>query len=428
MNFFDLAVEKTLELLSVNSVQNTPCANSPFGEGVAKCLRFVEDWAKAEGFKTFCNGYYTWAEIGDGDLFGILGHVDTVPFEGDWSANPLGEIKDGKIYGRGVLDDKGPMMLALYAVISLLKEGKIPKRRIRFIFGGNEESGWKCIDKYLEKEEIPKEGISPDGDFPVINLEKGVVNIETLFKKPKSLISFTGGVRANIVIDECSAVVNEVLPKMSESDFSSFVKNGKTYINAFGKPAHGSTPQKGDNAAWKILKFLKENSKENYEGLKRAICHTDGSGINIKSSDEISGALTANAGIVNVKGDMLSVVFDIRYPLCENTESINNKIAQTENVTGTKILHFHKPHFVEKDSSLICNLLNAYNKVTGENAEPISIGGATYARAIPQGVAFGPIFPDMESTIHQKNEYVSLSDFRKIYDIYYEAFKNILFN
>ena len=201
---FEEAVKSALALIGKNSVQSAPCAESPFGRGVAQCLAAVAEDARAHGFTVGeGDGYYVWAEIGQGDLFGILGHVDTVPIGEGWTAEPLGEIKDGVMYGRGVLDDKGPMILALYAVYSLIAEGRKPKRRIRFIFGGNEESGWKCIERYLQKEEIPPEGISPDADFPVINCEKGVAHIELKLKKPADLLSMRGGDRANVVMPLC---------------------------------------------------------------------------------------------------------------------------------------------------------------------------------------------------------------------------------
>ena len=150
-DMFDEALCALKKLVAIDSVQAAPCNASPFGEGVAKCLQFVADDAKSRGFKVgLGDGYYVWAETGEGDLFGVLGHLDTVPLGGGWHADPLGEIKDGVFYGRGVLDDKGPMTLAFYAALSLLKEGKKPKRRIRFIWGGNEESGWKCIERYLQ--------------------------------------------------------------------------------------------------------------------------------------------------------------------------------------------------------------------------------------------------------------------------------------
>lgn len=427
-DMFEKAVAKTMQLLSIDSVQSAPCADSPFGEGVAKCLHAVCDDAKEHGFRTFYgDGYYAYAETGEGELFGILGHVDTVPYEGKWDANPLGEIKDGKIYGRGVLDDKGPMICCMYAAFELLQKGYKPTKRIRFIFGGNEETGWKCIDRYAQKEEMPSTGFSPDGDFPVINCEKGVAQILVSMKKPQGLISLDGGVRANIVIDEATAVFEGKGKEVNEDKLTATVKDGKTYVSAKGKPAHGSTPMLGDNAVWRILGYAAENFGEEYAKLRDKLCNWYGEGLGIAMSDEKSGCLTCNVGIIHVNGQNLDVTLDIRHPNSVQRAEVEKKLSQVEGVVSVTTQHFHDPHFVDAEDGLVKGLLGAYNKVTGTDSKPLAIGGATYARALPVGVAFGPMFPDQESTIHQKNEHCSLVDYRKMYDIYYEAMKELLF-
>ena len=247
MYLFDKALDATMKMLAVDSVQGAPCADSPFGEGVAKCLHIVEDAAKERGFRTvYGDGYYVYAEIGEGDLFGILGHVDTVPYEGKWDANPLGEIKDGKIYGRGVLDDKGPMIACLYALKQLKDEGFVPSKKIRLIFGCDEESGWGCMDYYSSKIKLPDVGFSPDGDFPVINVEKGVCHLTmTVDGLPKSIKNISGGSRVNIVMDDCFV---QIEGDVSVSGCEKTFKDGNTFLWCVGNGAPGSTPQSGDTA------------------------------------------------------------------------------------------------------------------------------------------------------------------------------------
>lgn len=427
MYLFDKALDATMKLLAVNSVQGSPCNDSPFGEGVAKCLHFVEKEAKDHGFRTcYGDGYYVWAEVGEGDLFGVLGHVDTVPFEGKWDADPLGEIKDGRIYGRGVLDDKGPMICCMYAAFQLLQEGYKPSCRLRFIFGGNEETGWKCIERYLEREEKPVTGFSPDGDFPVIHCEKGVAQILVRFKKPSSLISLDGGVRANIVIDDASAVIEGEGMSVSEGKLTAQVRDGKTYVRATGKPAHGSTPELGDNAVWHILRYAAENFGGEYARLYSQLCDWTGAGLGIAAEDA-SGALSCNVGIVRVDGECLEVTLDIRHPNSMKRSEVEDRLRAVEGVISVETQHFHDPHFVDENEPLVRNLLGAYNDVTGTDGKPFSIGGATYARALEHGVAFGPMFPWQESTIHQKNEYATVEDFKKMYDVYLEALKRTAF-
>lgn len=427
MDRFNDAIQATMRLLATDSVQGTPCDESPFGEGVAKCLKEVRDIAEAHGFRTcYGDGYYVWAEVGEGELFGVLGHLDTVPYEGVWDADPLGEIKDGRIYGRGVLDDKGPMICCMYAAFQLLEEGYKPARRLRFIFGGNEETGWKCIERYMQKEERPVQGFSPDGDFPVIHCERGVAHIVVRFKKPANLISLDGGVRANIVIDDAGAVIDGSGASVSDGKLTAETREGKTYIRAAGKPAHGSTPQQGDNAVWRILGYAAENFGGEYAELYSSLCDYTGKGLGIDASDE-SGALTCNVGIVHVSGDVLEVTLDIRHPACITREELTKRLRAVKGVLSAKVLHFHDPHCVDEDDPLVRKLLGAYNAVTGRDDKPLAIGGATYARALERGVAFGPMFPWQESTIHQKNENASLEDFRLMYDVYLEALKSTVF-
>ncbi len=423
-DMFERALSALKELVAVDSVQSAPCKASPFGEGVAKCFELVAADARRNGFTVGeGDGYYVWAEVGKGRLFGILGHLDTVPLGGGWHADPLGEERDGFLYGRGVLDDKGPMTLAYYAVLSLLKEGKKPKRRIRFIWGGNEESGWKCIERYLQREEIPKEGVSPDADFPVINCEKGVVHVRLAFDKPEGVISLKGGERVNVVMPDCRA---EVCGECGGDGVVAIMRDGVTTLTATGKAAHGSTPQEGDNAGCKILKALAGVFPE-CERLARLLCDSDGSGLGIGCRDEKSGALTCNIGIIDTDAKNLYVELDIRHPIDVPRGDILKKLEKVEGVKSVELTAFHEPLYVAPDDPLVKALLDAYNKCTEECASPIAIGGATYARALPKAVAFGPIFPGEKSTIHMPDEGQSVAKLRKIYDIYRASFERLLF-
>lgn len=427
---FKAAVAKTMELIAIDSVQSQPCDRSPFGEGVADCLDLVCETAKSFGMTVRNeNGYYCTCDVGEGETFGILGHIDVVPYDDDWTANPLGEIRDGKIYGRGVLDDKGPMTCCLYAVKQLLDEGFRPNCKIRFIFGGNEESGWKCIDRYNQVDVMPERGFSPDGDFPVINCEKGLVGYEVFIDMPKDILYIKGGSRVNIVMAKCECIIDGELAFPADPRLKAEIKDGKTYLTAFGKPAHASTPSEGENALWILLEYLSEELGGEYTRLFRKLCHNDGSGADVKLRDEKSGNLTFNAGVVDSqsKEGKLHLLIDIRHPVTYTKEDIAERLKKSLNSDEVSVRNYHDPLYIDKDNELVQSLLSAYNEVTGENLSPITIGGGTYARALKCGVAFGPMFPDMESTIHQKDERVSLDDFRKMYEIYYHAIKKLLF-
>ncbi len=421
-----------LSLLAVNSVQGEPADGAPFGVGTREALDRFLAIAASFGFKTkVLDGMVGWAEIGKGELLGIPFHLDTVPFGEDWSRSPLGEVADGVIYGRGAEDDKGPAVAVLYALKSLLDEGRLPRRRIRLIAGLNEESGWKCIERYLQTEEVPALSFSPDADFPVIFSEKGVLHVCVSLKKPEEVISFTAGERVNMVADRAVLEVKT----LSDAAFSKCLKGGVKVkfieggfrLTAEGVSAHGSTPEKGKNAVLKILYAVKSSS-EFLADLYDYFHHTDGKGLGIDLKDEVSGDLTLNLGRVRTDGDRLLFSLDVRYPAATNEEALLKKLQAVFGADAAITVEGrHLPLYVSPESELVTSLLAAYNEVTGENASPIAIGGATYARAFPNAVAFGPVFPGEESRIHQKDECITVDGLLKCAEIYRAALLKLAF-
>lgn len=429
MDYINQLLNDTLKLVAIDSVQSEPTALSPFGDGVGKCLQEALGIAYKLGFNTRNeNGYYGTAEIGEGEEFGILGHVDVVPYKNQtWTRKPLGEIRDGVLYGRGVLDDKGPMVCCLYAVHKLINEGLCPKKKIKFIFGGNEESGWKCIERYNQIETMPKNGFSPDADFPVINCEKGIATIQITMDKPKELISLTGGARANMVIDKAECKVAAPIGKTMDVNICASYKDNVTSITSFGTAAHGSTPELGDNAFLHIIKLLGENLGGIYEKLNSLLYSIKGEGLDLNISDEQSGALSLNVGVVNTHLDKLYLTLDIRYPATYKVDYIMDKVKAAFSFADVELAHHQKPLFVDKNDELVQSLLKAYNNTMGTSLTPIAIGGGTYARAMEHGVGFGPVFPNERSCAHEADEHFSVANFEKAFEIYYEAIKQLCF-
>ena len=434
MDRFDEAVECLRELIRFDSVEGEPAYGAPFGKGVANALNYMLGVMENNGFRTFNgDGYYGYAEIGDKDkpLFGVLNHLDVVPVTEGWSHDPFGgEIADGALWGRGAEDDKGPAVAAFFASLALLDEGRKPKKRLRFILGTNEESGWKCMDAYKAREEMPAEGFSPDADFPVINCEKGVAFYSVELPLPDKLIALKSGTRANIVPDHAAAEA-EYSVKLEEAARKAGAeteRNGNVLkIVTRGVSAHGSAPESGVNALTALLSILSATS-EYSEKLYRIFSASDGSGAGIASSDKESGALTLNAGAARTEGGKLIVETDIRYPISASRDEIAAKLGKALPEGRITLKNSHDPLFVPEDHPLVTGLLAAYKNVTGEkDARPIAIGGATYARVLPCGVAFGPIFPGEKSYIHMRDERIPLDSFRKMYDIYKEAFRILCF-
>ncbi len=424
-------IETVQKIITFDTVEVLNDGKTPFGKGNADCLDYVLDKCQSLGFTTYnCDYYAGHADYGEGkEIFGILGHVDVVPAnEKTWIAPPFeGRIIDNVIYGRGILDDKGPMIACMYAVKALAMSGYKFKRKVRLIFGCNEETGMKCMEHYFQKVSAPTLAISPDADFPIINREKGIMAIEVnCGKLNENIIDINAGLRRNIVPDECSAIV-----KKGSYNFGNQIEvkdNGETIVlHTNGKGAHGSTPSKGDNAAWKMFSGLL-NVFPTDKALKYAvekICDYTGKKWGVNLSDKESGELTLNVGVVRVVNGELILTLDIRHPVtytCEQVEELFNKVSGEVKIDVT---HKSQPLFVREDSYLVQSLLNAYHTSTGKPAYTVAIGGGTYSRCIDNCVGFGPEFPDEEGLIHQPNESMSIDRLMEITKIYMETIKEI---
>lgn len=448
----EAALKSLVDLIKIESIEREAKPGVPFGKENAEALAYVLNLMSSFGAKVKnVDNYCGWAEFGKGELFGILVHLDVVPASGTWTFPPFsGTIASGKVYGRGALDDKGPAIACMYSLFKLIKEGKQPSKRIRFIFGCDEEGGWLDLKRYQETEEVPLVGFSPDADFPVIYAEKGVFHLRVSLDKPSSIVSFTGGSAVNMVPDFSEITIpfsNSILKAAqgfsfsattldsSDSTFASLgiAKKSKITsvlkISAKGKSAHGSTPQKGESAILKILECL---SKANYDPLltKLFSCFrfSDGSGLKIKTDGGKEGDLTLNVGKVSTNENTIFFDLDLRYPASTTKEKLLAKIKTSlPEIKEYILIDEHAPLYVDPNSELVQTLLKSYNKVMGTKSQPIAIGGATYARFLKHGVAFGPEFPGSNPTIHQPDEHIDISDFNKLIEIYYEAIKNLCF-
>lgn len=418
------------ELCSINSVQGEPLPGKPFGEGVYEALTYFLEKAENMGFATVNYDGYVGEVIWKGretstedDEIGILCHLDVVKAGrlADWKYPPFEATEaDGKIYARGVLDDKGPAVVVLYMMKELKDEGFVPSKTIRFILGCNEESGWKCIEHYKTVAKLPKRGFSPDGNFPVVYAEKGIIHARYEFDCDKSLV-IHGGEMPNMVCDYAYAsspsFENELKEKTASLCARYGLKANGDKIESFGLCAHGSTPECGKNAIDPLLKCLCELGlveKSVYRSLFEDF-------YNLKSLEDESGKLTMSPDIIFAENGKTSVIVDFRYPSKLDPEKAERLIGQIGKYTI--IGNHQKPLFVDKDSELVRKLLAAYNEENGTNEKPIAIGGGTYARALECGVAFGPEFPGEDAPVHQPNEYLSLANLEKMSDIYKKAIK-----
>ena len=423
-----LALQK---VVSFNTEKGTAEKNAPFGRAVRDCLDFTLGLAKSFGLTTYdCDGYAGHADfVGTGkSVLGILGHLDVVPAKAaEWAHPPFaGEIHDGKLFGRGTMDDKGPMIACLFAVKALKEAGFVPSKTVRLIFGCDEESGMQCVEHYFTKMPYPDVSFSPDGDFPVINREKGIYQFDVVCGKLPKGVTVTAGERANVVPSLCTATSVKA-PELGEwKDKISCEKTAKGHTyTALGKSAHGSTPDEGINATHAILKMLAANFPENetLRFLAEKVIDTSGKAWGIELHDKESGKLTCNLGVLRTAKDgTLTATVDIRFPVTYRCDDMYNLLRKnTPAQFEVRPWHISEPLFVPSDSQLVTTLMKVYNETMGTSLEPIAIGGGTYSRCLPNCVAFGPLFPGEEQTIHMPNECVDLHNLRKMAELYLKA-------
>lgn len=457
----DDIIKSTQELIRIKSVEAEPEPEAPFGKGIRKCLDKALEICSSLGMKTEnFDGYAGHAEYGEGDeIVGILVHMDVVPEGSGWSYGPFGgEIAGGRIYGRGASDDKGPAAAVIYALKAVMDSGVKFNRKVRIIFGCDEESGrWACMKHYFKKAEMPFCGFSPDADFPIINSEMGILifKLEKEFEKNEEscccglkIKRIQGGNKVNMVPDYCECELEmkkdfaerirktaDYMRDKNNARFELVFDGERCIIKSYGVSAHGSTPSKGRNAVSQLisllckLPLLVSEQADYINFLNEHIgMETDGSSFGVAMSDQVSGKLVFNLGTIDVGEEKGSVGINIRYPVTRTKNDVYDVIREKISSWGIKLVEgdSKEPLYVPADNFMIKILQKAYEDVTGQKADLISIGGGTYARAIKNAVAFGPLFPGREETAHKKDEYIELEGLLMSAKIYAEAIYELI--
>ncbi|MFA9557973.1 dipeptidase PepV [Evansella sp. AB-rgal1] len=441
-----LKMESTKDILSTTD-------EKPMGKKVAEALEFMLNLCQKQGYQTKNHhGYYGYAEYGKSqsdDHIAILCHIDVVPATGEWTSPPFEPtIRDGKLYARGSIDDKGPTMAAFYAV-KLLQELDLPiKRKIRIIFGTDEESGMSCLRKYREIEQPPTAGFAPDATFPIINAEKGQINARLQFRSSNEqtyssheydLVSFSSGTRANMVPETATAVLKGDVSTL-EKKFNEYILNqdlqgtmdkndGKAILTLKGTSAHSMVPFKGKNAAVALIHFLYSlslnNQAKGYVTFVQDLLYEEHYGVKlgIDHTDDITGPLTVNPAIFSYENNEGFVHLNIRYPVTAQFETIEKQLQKIISIYNVSIgeIRNKNPHHVDKEAPMIAALQKAYEEETGDEPTLLSSGGNTYASLLPNCVAYGAVFPGKEMTAHQKDEYIEVDDLLKATSIYAKA-------
>ncbi|MBQ3575533.1 MAG: dipeptidase PepV [Clostridia bacterium] len=438
------------EWLAVPSVQADPLPGKPFGENVARALDVALATGSKYGFETRNIDYYAGdISMGSGEqTMGMLAHLDIVPVGEGWTHDPFaGEIEDGKLFGRGAIDDKGPALVALHAMRAVRDAGIPLKDGVRLILGCDEETGMSDMRYYASKLKMPDYGFSPDAMFPVINIEKGGVNVEIAWEGKAEadipVVELYAGERPNVVPAFAKAIVGSekvCFAEIEKKVFDYAEKSGrklavkylgdnKVEISAEGVLSHAAWPEGGVNAAGVLLIALKEmgmgaNIQPALDMANACIgMEYDGASLGIKRDDELSHELTCNLGILRWNGEKFSATLDIRYPLNITEEEIMENIGRAVAPYGccANRIGGHTPLHVPQEHKIVRGLMQVYNELTNSDLKPLAIGGGTYSRMMPNTVAFGIVFPDQEDCCHIADEHIEIDRMMEAVRIYAHA-------
>lgn len=397
-----------IKIKSVRGDCGAETSSAPLGEGINEAIEAFLSIGQRFGFKTKnLDGYCGCIEMGEGEeLLGIIAHTDTVKGGDGWSYNPFEcTVANNGVYGRGVIDDKGPALLALYAMKAVADSSTVLKKRVRLIIGGDEETGTSlCMKRYKETEELPSISFSPDADYPAVFAEKGLLRVRIYGNETAmpSDFSFSGGSVINIVPDKAQAVINGA------------------HLSKEGVAAHGSMPEKGENA---VLKLAEEISRDfPASTFAKLFSLTTASSLGIDVEDSVS-KLTVNPSVLHADSSFCELFYDIRYPVTANGEEIISSVKEKAKEKGlcAEITLHEKPLYVPTSSHLVKTLSEIYTAYTSDFSAPKAIGGGTYAKSFKNCVAFGPTFPGEPETMHSPDEFWSFDSIRANFDIMKEA-------
>ena len=444
-SFIDDMKEAYVQALSrwiaVPSVKSPAAQDAPFGPEVKRMLDLALTDCTEMGFEVRNFDNYA-ADIRMGKLgvepLGILAHLDVVPVGDGWLTDPFEAVLKGdRISGRGTSDDKGPALAALFAMHAIQKAGIPLKREVRLILGCDEESGWEDMAYYAAHCDMPRVGFSPDSNFPIINTEKGMLHLS--LRAPASadglrVRRIAVGERVNVIPGEASAIiegdaalcerVNRLAKDMTLDVTATDNQDGTLTLVAVGIPGHAAYPEPARNANGMLLLMLRALGSTGALRLlaDRVGMEYNASSLNAACSDETSGRLTCNLGILRYDAEGLYATLDIRYPLLANPDALTAAIrAVLEPQISVTVDAQKDPHHVAPNSALVTALLDAYHDVTGRPRECIATGGGTYARCLEEGVAFGCAFPEEEDVAHQANESIDLNRMVECIRIFAEA-------
>ena len=427
-----LAMETLKGFVAINSEYDEKTANkeNPFGVGVSKALNYIADIARKDGFKvTNYDNMIVEILIGEGPKnVTIMAHADVVPAGSGWDQDPFEVVeKAGVLYGRGVADDKGPCVACYYGLVALKENGLLGDYQVRFLVGGNEESGSAGMIHYFEelKKPQPTLGFSPDAEYPLIFAEKGIIGFEVKKKLHiEGVKSIRGGVAHNAVIEKCDVELLDAsrLVKYLNEKKVKFTIEGNT-VTFLGKAAHGAVPEMGINAGMIALREIAEffNNQE-LKDLVNKYTDLKGKGINAYNESKEMGYNSVNVGIISLVDDEFKMIVNFRHVDTGNKDVLINNIKEASKPFTVEVLGISPLLYYPKDSVLVSTLLRVYQEEYNDyDTPPLAIGGGTYAKEADNTIAFGMQVPGWDPKMHSPGEQLRKEDFFKGMEVYAHA-------
>lgn len=396
------------------------------------------------------DGYVQEIWIGDAaDSFGIMSHSDVQPVDArEWSHDPWsGKVKDGRIWGRGAIDDKGPIAAVMFGMRALLDRGVPLRRKILLLVGTDEESANEDVAHYLKVRKAPAQTIVVDSNYPVVCAEKGWGGLWLELPREKTAPTGDGwiveeiqaGIASSIVPEKATAVLRAqgISAELTglPAKVASERKDARVMVTARGRSVHSSLPHTGDNALMTLLVYLDGlRPLPNALALmaKFAAAHIGydlyGRGLGIAHRDPFMGPLTVSGTLFETTPEAAKFTVNLRVPKGIATARIEKEIdARIETFQRAHKVKFGVRKYLEDalyqdpNSDFVERLLRVYNRVTGENRKAQSISGGTYAKRLPNALVFGPAMPGEEYLGHRPNENISIATLSKNLEILTET-------
>lgn len=395
-------------------------------------------------------------------VLGLVVHGDVVPVDADaWSFDPFGGgVANGHVLGRGSADDKGPLVQALLAMKALKESGAARTHTIRLLVGSEEESSATEIPEYLKTHKPPDYSLVLDSEFPAVVGEKawdGLAIVSPLADREGSTKRFTvgaidAGLSPSIVPDRAEvklywkgeslnwdATIEELarveLPEARrlavapEANATEILR-----VVAYGKSAHAGVNLSGGKNALVILanalegKLPAGGADDLLAFVRMAGRDLHGTGLGITDSDPVWGRYGVNVATIKRHADdpKKAVLFINLRRIPPRTAAqmkahLATVVADFNKRTGAsltiddKLSYFEdEPFGVDPNAKLVRRLMAAYSRATGtKNPKPAISGGGTYAKRLPNAIAFGMWFPGKPYPGHDVNEKVPIEDLQR---------------